>query len=221
MLNPYINQYKHSSTQDLVESLVIQQIKMTGTNIVIFDKKYSDVYDMLLNEDRLHDFKKGITIEVHIDDVQEFNGMGNQLSFFGLELKDKITFTVSKKRYNCEYIEFNSIPPSSFINRPLEGNLVFLPLNNTLYEISRVVEDEEFLKTGNNFIWKMQCELFNPNTESIDFNEELEDVDTNSLVNNFEHFTHNDLDLDIHNSTINELELEDIEIDNPIKQTYT
>ena len=84
MINPYINNYQHPGTKKLIESLIIQSIQMTGVDMVIFDKKLSEAYDDLLNEDQIYDYEKGITIECYINDVQDFNGLGNQLSFFGL-----------------------------------------------------------------------------------------------------------------------------------------
>jgi hypothetical protein len=221
MINPYINNYQYSNTSKLVEDLIIQTIQMTGINVVLFDKKISSVYDNFLNEDNIYDYDKSIKIEAYIKDVSEFNGLGNSLTFFGLELKDKITISLSKQRYNCEYIDLGNAPKSNYLYRPLEGGLLYIPLNKSIYEIVNVNEDPEFLKTGRNFIWELGCELFNPNSEDINFNEVLneDDIDT-SLVNNFEDFTHHELDSEISNqSDISQL-LENVEVDNPLKQKY-
>lgn len=176
MINSYFNLYSHTGTQNLIEDLIVQQIQISGTNIGVIKRELSDNVDIVLREDNSSIFKSSISIEAYIQDVQDVNGIGNQLTFFGLELKDKLTIVVSKRRWKEIIVE----------DKPMEGDLIYFPLNNTLYEITKVAEDAEFLKHGKNFIWTIYCEVYNPNSGediSADLNSKNISIDNNYIPN--------------------------------------
>ena len=44
-------------------------------------------------------------------------------------------------------------------SRPREGDLVFFPLGQRLFEIKFVEHEEPFYQLGSNYVYKLKCEL--------------------------------------------------------------
>ena len=53
-------------------------------------------------------------------------------------------------------------------SRPREGDLVFFPLGQRLFEIKFVEHEEPFYQLGSNYVYKLKCELFEYEDEVID-----------------------------------------------------
>jgi len=85
--------------QDLVEDLTIEAIKIYGHNVKYMPRTKVNV-DHLFGEDDLSKFDEAIDIEMYIKNVEGFEGEGDLLSRFGLEIRDQITFTVARKRFD-------------------------------------------------------------------------------------------------------------------------
>ena len=97
--NVYFNNFAYGREQDLVEDLTIEAIKIYGHNIKYMPRTKVNV-DNLFGEDTLSKFDEGIDIEMYIKNVEGFEGEGDLLSRFGLEIRDQITFTVARKRFD-------------------------------------------------------------------------------------------------------------------------
>ncbi len=146
--------------------------------------------DFLLGEDKLGKYDLAVDVEVYIKNVQGFEGEGDFLSKFGLEVRDQITFTIARKRFdqiktekvltengwNLQIEEANTgawsntegfLTEGTIANgysitssRPLEGDLIFFPLNNKLYEIKFVEHENIFYQFGKLYTYDLTCELF-------------------------------------------------------------
>ena len=97
--NVYFNNFNYSREQDLVEDLTIEAIKIYGHNVKYMPRTIVNVDD-LFGEDPLSKFDEAIDIEMYIKNVEGFEGEGDLLSRFGLEIRDQITFTVARKRFD-------------------------------------------------------------------------------------------------------------------------
>jgi len=97
--NVYFNNFNYGREQDLVEDLTIEAIKIYGHNVKYMPRTKVNV-DHLFGEDDLSKFDEAIDVEMYIKNVEGFEGEGDLLSRFGLEIRDQITFTVARKRFD-------------------------------------------------------------------------------------------------------------------------
>jgi|TARA_R110000851_G_scaffold230898_2_gene383679 hypothetical protein len=140
--------------------------------------------DMVLNEDVESQFDDAYMVEVYIEGIEGFEGEGNLMSKFGLEIRDEATFIVARRRWDQMVGSFEN---TEFQQRPNEGDLIYLPLSNSFFEISFVEHEMPFYQLSNLPVYKMQARLFEMNDE--DFNtgiDEIDAVETNSYTTLFE-----------------------------------
>jgi hypothetical protein len=129
--------------------------------------------DTILNEDIESVFDDAYIIEMYISNIDGFEGDGNLLSKFGVEIRDQANFIVSKKRWN-QYIGIQNAGTNNL--RPSEGDLIYLPLSQSLFEIRFVEHESPFYQLSNLPTYTLQCELFEYSGEQIQTG--ISDIDT-------------------------------------------
>jgi hypothetical protein len=152
-VNYYFNNFENSSEQSLIEDLIIESIRIYGHD-VFYIKRTLDSLDDLLNEDDTSTFKEAYMSEMYIKNVEGFEGEGDFLSRFGLQIRDSITFTIAIRVFNSE-IAFQTTDA-----RPMEGDLIYFPLNNKIFEIQHVEHEAIFYQMGQLQTYDLRCELF-------------------------------------------------------------
>jgi len=164
-LNPYIRLHNqnYQPEQNLVEDLTIEAIKIHGMEMFYIPRDLVSKDDFFGESkySRFVDFKM---IEMYMDTTQAFEG-GDTFTKFGFEVRDSVKFTVSRKRFIRE----------TGMQRPLEGDLLFLPLNRGLFEIKFVEHENPFYQLGKLFSYQLTCELFQYSEE--EFNTGVEEID--------------------------------------------
>ena len=156
--NPYINNFGSSPEQSLVQDLVIESIKFYGIDVTWIPRITSANADSILNEDVNESYSYNREIEVYIKNIEGFEGQGDFLSKFGLQIEDQITFTMAIRRF--DQLE-------SGYTRPREGDLIYLPLNKKLFQIQFVEHESLFYPVGTLPVYDLRCELFAYNQQSI------------------------------------------------------
>jgi hypothetical protein len=139
--------------QNLIEDLVIESIRIYGHDVWYLPRTLG-AKDELLNEDDLPIFNKAYMVEMYIKNVDGFEGEGDFLSKFGLQIRDSITFTVSIRKFS-EEIGFYTEKV-----RPNEGDLIYFPLNNKMFEIMHTEHESIFYQMGSLQTYDLRCELF-------------------------------------------------------------
>lgn len=152
--NPFFNQ-KSPAEQILVENMIIEQIKMFGQDMVYVPREMIKE-DKLFGEGKWYKFNDPYTIEMYIESVNGFEGAGDLVSKFGLQVKDRITLIMAQKRFTEQITGYRQD-----IKRPREGDLIFMPLSRSLFEINFVEHEIPFYVHGKNYTYKITCELFN------------------------------------------------------------
>jgi hypothetical protein len=169
--NVYFSQ-KVRSEQHLYEDIVIESLKMYGQDVYYLPRKVVSE-DTILNEDIESVFEDAYIVEMYISNIEGFEGDGDLLSKFGVEIRDQANFIVAKKRWN-QYIGLDNNSVSSI--RPNEGDLIYLPLSKSLFEIRFVEHESPFYQLSNLPTYTLQCELFEYSGEKI--NTGIDDVDS-------------------------------------------
>src|SRR5210317_960411 len=97
--NVYFNHFSYGREQDLIEDLTIESIKVYGHNVKYIPRTIV-ARDNLYGEDSLSTFNDAADVEMYIKNVEGFEGEGDLLSRFGLQIRDEITFTIARKRFD-------------------------------------------------------------------------------------------------------------------------
>ena len=155
-LNPYFNKFKNLPEQNLIEDLTIEAIKIHGMEMYYLPR------EMIRRDDFFGDapysrFSTFKMIEMYMDTTTAFEG-GDMFTKFGFEIRDSVKFTVSRKRFKRE----------TGMDRPMEGDLLFLPLNNGLFEIKFVEHENPFYQLGKRLTFQLTCELFQYSEEKME-----------------------------------------------------
>lgn len=155
----YLNHYNSLPEQRLLEDLVIESIKLYGHD-VYYCPRTSVSEDLVLGEDVLEKFSSYYFVEMYLSNVEGFEGEGDFLSRFGLEVRDEATFIMSQRR-------FQEVTNST-MTRPLEGDLIYFPLAKDLFQIKFVEHERPFHPLGKLPMWQMLCERYQYSHEKLD-----------------------------------------------------
>ena len=161
--NPYFTQGT-TGEQDMHESLVIEQIKMYGKNVYYIPRTLVKT-DSVFGEDTMSKFEGAFEIEAYIEDNTGFRGDGDMFSKFGVQIADQATFVISRTRFTTAVDDNATLIVEG---RPNEGDLVYFPMANKIFEIQFVEYEVPFFTLGKQYTWGLRCELFQYSDEDID-----------------------------------------------------
>ena len=153
-----------NSEQHLVEDLVVESLRLYGHEVYYMPRKIVDEDD-LLGEDPSSKFDDAYMVEMYIENTEGFEGEGDLLTKFGVELRDQCTFVLAKRTWE-RFISTDANLVTSF--RPQEGDLVYFPMGNQVFEIRFVEHENPFYQLGKIFVFKLSCETFEYSHEEID-----------------------------------------------------
>jgi len=174
-LNPYFLQGSRGE-QRLVQSLVNEHLKIYGQEVTYIPRKYVN-QSSIIEEVQASKFDDNFAIEAYVDNYDGYAGAGDVLTKFGMSLRDEVTLTISKERFE-EFIApfMDADDDIELSSRPREGDLVFFPLGQRLFEIKFVEHEKPFYQLGNTYVYELKCELFEYEDEVIDTS--IEAIDT-------------------------------------------
>lgn len=155
--------------QQLIEDLVTESIKIYGLDVYYIPRTIVS-RDDIFQEDDLSEYNSAILMEMYVKNIDSFGGDGNFLSKFNLEIRDTITFSVSRRSFLEEVTVGNATR-----ERPNEGDLIYFPLNRRVFKITYVDNTAIFYQLGSLQLWDLKCELFEYSNERM--NTGIDDVD--------------------------------------------
>jgi hypothetical protein len=174
-----------ASEQNLYEDLIIECLQIYGFE-VYYIPRTSFNEDRILVEDPLNHYENAYPIEMYLENTNGFEGEGDLLTRFGVELRETASFVVSRRRWDKEV---GSKGQTVLEARPAEGDVLYFPLTKSYFEIRKVEGDTPFYQVGKLYIFRMQCELMQFSSET--FNTGVDEIDTytdsiDQNLNNFE-----------------------------------
>lgn len=153
---------KVRTEQYLYEDIIIEALRTYGQDVYYIPRE-TVTPDEILNEE-YSKYSSAYIIEMYIATNDSFEGEGDILSKFGLEIRDRATFVVARRRFQqLVQIDTNSIREE----RPREGDLIYLPLSKSLFEIKFVEHEKPFYQLSNLPTYELQCELFEYSAEKF------------------------------------------------------
>jgi hypothetical protein len=168
--NLYFSQ-KVRSEQSLYEDIVIESLKMYGQDVYYLPRDIVNK-NPIFADDIPSRFNSAYKIEMYIDNPEGFDGEGDIFTKFGVELRDQATFVVARRRWAQTVKRYDNEITG---DRPREGDLIYLTLSNTLFEIMHVEHEQPFYQLSNLPTYKLRCEKFEYNDEDFDTNVEVLD----------------------------------------------
>jgi len=153
----------NTSEQRLHEDLIIEGLKIYG-NLVYYLPRTLVNKDIILGEDVASRFNMALPVEMYFETTEGFLGQQEIINKFGLEIREDTTFMVSKRRFQ-ELISArtNLIAPG----RPNEGDILYLPLMNSFFEILFVEDQQPFFQLGNLPVYKLKVTRWEYSNEQL------------------------------------------------------
>ena len=162
MRNYYIRDNVRSE-QNLYEDIVIESLKIYGQDVYYLPRE--TVYeDRVFGDEVPARYSSSYKIEMYIDNVEGFDGEGDLFTRFGVEIRDEATFVVSRRRWSQVVSGDNQITT----DRPREGDLIYLTLSNSMFQITHVEHEMPFYQLSNLPVYKCRDQLFDYNSEDFD-----------------------------------------------------
>jgi hypothetical protein len=153
-----------SSEQLLMEDIIIECLKIYGFDTYYIPRK-SVNEDDILGEDVLNKYSSAYPLEMYMQNVTGFEGDGDLMSKFGVEIRDTATFIVARRRWD-EVIARSG--DAVLTTRPAEGDIIYFPLTKAFFEIKFVESTDPFFQVGKLYVYKLQCELMQYSSEIFD-----------------------------------------------------
>ena len=185
-LNPFFLQGSPNE-QFLVQDLINEHIQMHGVEVFYLPRKIFKT-DNIIREIQSSKFDDVFTIEAYINNFDGYAPDSDIMTKFGLRLKNEISLTISRERYEefiAPFLEgissgiregrITEYDFADLITRPKEGDLIYFPLGERLFEIKRVEHEKPFYQLGSSYTYELSCELYEYENELIDT--AIEEVD--------------------------------------------
>jgi hypothetical protein len=147
----------------LYEDITIEALKIYGHDVYYIPRTIVNT-DAIFNEDALSKFGEAFQIEMYVENTDGFEGDGDLLSKFGVEVRDSMTLVLATRRWEELVGRFQPTPES----RPQEGDLIYFPLVKGLFQITFVEDETPFYQIANLPTFKLTCELFEYGNEALD-----------------------------------------------------
>jgi hypothetical protein len=173
----YFRTFDAKNDQELLHSLVTESIQVTGYDVNYIPRTLVNE-DTILGEDSISEYKDAYSVEMYIKSVDGFEGEGDLVSKFGLEVRDQIIFSISRRAW--EGLDIGT--------RPKEGDLIYFGLTSKLFQIMFVEHETPFYQAGALPTFDLTCELFSYSDEALDTGVDEIDVveQKQSFVRTFE-----------------------------------
>jgi len=173
----YFRNFDARNDQELLHSLTTESIQVVGYDVNYIPRTLVNE-DTILGEDSISEYKDAYSVEMYIKSVDGFEGEGDLVSKFGLEVRDQIIFSLSRRAW--EGLDIGT--------RPKEGDLIYFGLTSKLFQIMFVEHETPFYQTGALPTFDLTCELFSYSDEALDTGVDEIDVieQKQSFVRTFE-----------------------------------
>ena len=169
----------NAAEKRLHEDLIVEGLKIYGQDVFYLPRTLVNK-DLILGEDVTSKFDDSFSIEMYFENNTGFAGEQEIISKFGLEIRDDTTLVVAKRGFeNLVANKANLIA----VGRPNEGDVIYVPLMSSFFEILFVEDQEPFYQLGNLPVYKLKVTRWEYSSEKIDTGQESIDQheDTHTL----------------------------------------
>jgi hypothetical protein len=167
MLNPFFQQGSKSE-QGLIQDLINEQLRMYGIDVHYIPRSFI-TEKTVIREVIESEFNNAYPIEAYIDNYEGYGDNTTILSKFGIQALNEVNLIISRERFK-NYISplIQNQTNIKLSSRPKEGDLIYFPLGNRLFEIKFVEHEKPFYQLQGLYTYQLKCELFRYEDELID-----------------------------------------------------
>ena len=179
-INPHFLQGSQGE-QRLVQDLINEHLKIYGIEVRYIPRKFVR-QQSIIREVQSSTFDDNFLLEAYVNTYDGYGGQGDIMTKFGVSLRDELTITISKERFEDFISPFlESDEDYTLASRPREGDIIFFPLGQRLFEVKFVEHEQPFYQLGKNYVYQLKCELFEYEDEILDtgidvIDSQLEDI---------------------------------------------
>ena len=152
--------------QNLVEDLIVESLRFYGHNCYYLPRKIVNE-DLILGDAAESSFEDAYEIEMYLEGNDGFEGEGELYSKFGIETRESAQFVLSRRSWE-RFVSLDANLATGV--RPNEGDLVYFPLSNSLFQIKFVEHENTFYQLGKLYTFKLSCDLYEYSGEDFDTN---------------------------------------------------
>ena len=175
-LNPFFIQGT-SGEQNLVQDLINEQLRMYGVEVYYLPRSYLTT-NKVIEEVIQSSFEDAYPIEAYVQNYEGYDDNTTLLSKFGIQSTQEMTFIISKERFETYITPLTEGKANlRLTSRPKEGDIIYMPLGDRMFEIKFVEHEKPFYQLQKNYVYELRCELFRYEDEVIDTGvEEIDDT---------------------------------------------
>jgi len=165
----------NTNEKRLYEDLIIEGLKIYGHDCYYLPRTLVN-RDLILGEDSLSKFDDSYLLEMYMETTEGFAGEQEIINKFGLEIREDTTFVIAKRRWQDQV---DSVHTMIVEGRPNEGDIIYMPLMNSFFEIQFVQDQEPFFQLGNLPVYKLRCTRWEYSSEQLNTGiDEIDDKET-------------------------------------------
>ena len=180
-LNPFFQQGTRSE-QNLVQSLINEQLKIYGVEVYYIPRDFVRT-NTIIREVVQSEFNNSYPLEAYVENYDGFQGSNDLMTKFGVRVTDELNLVISKERYDS-YIKplleekyNNDASKVKLFSRPKEGDLIWFPYSDTIFEIKYIEHEQPFYQLKETYVYQLRCEIFEYDNEVIDTG--IDEIDDN------------------------------------------
>ena len=178
----FSNTTGYSGEQSLIDDLVIEQIALTGIDIYYMPRKHLNL-DKLLHESPKNAFEMAMSIPMYMKSFAGYQNGLEMLTKFGVRSADEMTMVMSRTQWETSYAPYvqsyyaaiEGKEPGTLLDhtightaaRPKEGDLIYFPFDDGIFEVKYVMFDQPFFQLGKGYVFELQCEKFEYSGETF------------------------------------------------------
>lgn len=149
VLNQYVNFNHYANTQTLADVLVAEAIQMRGMDLYYLPREFQRL-DLLFGEDPSSKFNKAWKFAGYIESFDGYSGDNSFFTKFGLQVNDEVKIVINPNLFKYQ----------ANGKEPVVGDLIYFPLDRSLFEINWVQPYDPFYQAGQNAQRRITAQKF-------------------------------------------------------------
>ena len=173
------------SKSPIIQDMVEEVVEVIGFQAKYLPRKYSTALDPIFGEDPSSKFDTVWTLQILIDEYQEYGDVGDFYGKFGISVTDEMKVTFTKK-------SFAEQTAATDDDTPIAGDLLYFTDAEALFEVTFVGNDSTFYPSpeGPAHVWTLTLKPWEYGGEDID----VADAEITALETEIETAVTNELD---------------------------
>jgi len=155
--------FDNMSKSPIVKDIVEEVVAVIGFQAKYLPRKYGTALDPVFGEDPSSKFDTVWTLNILIDDYQEYGDVGDFYSKFGVSVTDEMKVSFTKTQFAGQTVDTDD-------DTPIAGDLLYFPDAEALFEVTFVGNDSSFYPTpeGPQHVWTLTLKPWEYGGEDID-----------------------------------------------------